>query len=490
MSPQSFNIIGGAYQEASLPLNTQTLVNMYVVAGGPQGKKPVALYRSPGLTSWTTVGTGAIRGFGHLNDKLYAVEGGDFYEIDSNGVKTLIDSTTITTTSGRVSMADHLGLLLHIADGTKGYIFNGTTLAPITDANMPNATVVTFLGGRLVVDDPAYAGRFVASSTSPTVSSWVGASGLAWATAEQHADALVAPAAHGDSLYLIGEETTEVWRPSGAPIMPFSFVQATEVGCAAKWSVAHSASGLFWLAQSHIGGVHVVTNSGGGLHRISTEALDKTIAEYQSTASITDATGFCYEQDGHVFYQITFPSALEEGVAVGVTWVYDATIGQWHRRAAWDLVNGRYKRHTADVATYFAGKRLVGAHDSGAIYVLDTGAYSDNGAAIRWERKTPNIADTEGSRRLFFTKLTLDFEAGVGNASDTDPQVILDWSDDGGRTWSNSLQRPMGKIGEYKNRVVFSRLGSAWQRIFRIAGADKVKTVLIGATLDVEVGEA
>ena len=69
-----------------------------------------------------------------------------------------------------------------------------------------------------------------------------------------------------------------------------------------------------------------------------------------------------------------------------------------------------------------------------------------------------------------------------------DPKLMLDWSDDNGHTWSNQLSEPMGKLGEYDTRVMFRRLGSSRDRIFRISISDPVKRVILGAYLEAEGG--
>lgn len=65
-----------------------------------------------------------------------------------------------------------------------------------------------------------------------------------------------------------------------------------------------------------------------------------------------------------------------------------------------------------------------------------------------------------------------------------DPQLMLRWSDDNGETWSNQLSASMGKVGEYRKRVIFRRLGQARERIFEISISDPVKRVITGANLD------
>jgi hypothetical protein len=71
-----------------------------------------------------------------------------------------------------------------------------------------------------------------------------------------------------------------------------------------------------------------------------------------------------------------------------------------------------------------------------------------------------------------------------------DPQAMLEWSDDGGHTWSNEHWASIGKMGEYRKRVKWRRLGRSRDRVFRLTITDPVKVVIIGATAEVTVGAA
>jgi len=66
--------------------------------------------------------------------------------------------------------------------------------------------------------------------------------------------------------------------------------------------------------------------------------------------------------------------------------------------------------------------------------------------------------------------------------------LMLRWSDDCGETWSNQLTASMGKVGEYKKRVKFFRLGQSRDRIFEISISDPVKRVITGANLEAKGG--
>jgi len=59
-----------------------------------------------------------------------------------------------------------------------------------------------------------------------------------------------------------------------------------------------------------------------------------------------------------------------------------------------------------------------------------------------------------------------------------DPKVVLSWSDNGGHTWSGGVEASLGKIGEYKKRVIWRRLGYSKNRVFRFLISDPIKKVI------------
>jgi hypothetical protein len=94
---------------------------------------------------------------------------------------------------------------------------------------------------------------------------------------------------------------------------------------------------------------------------------------------------------------------------------------------------------------------------------------------------------------LFFNSIEIDVERGIGlgkPSSETqqgiDPQAMLQWSDDGGFTWSNESWMSYGRIGEYKARLRWTRLGMSRDRLFRIIVSDPNKCVMIAANANIE----
>ncbi len=88
--------------------------------------------------------------------------------------------------------------------------------------------------------------------------------------------------------------------------------------------------------------------------------------------------------------------------------------------------------------------------------------------------------------------LQLDMEVGLGLATGqgSDPQVMMRWSDDGGKTWSNEYMRSAGKQGEYKKRIIWRRLGRGRDRIFEFVVSDPIAFSIIDGWITTRLGNS
>lgn len=105
------------------------------------------------------------------------------------------------------------------------------------------------------------------------------------------------------------------------------------------------------------------------------------------------------------------------------------------------------------------------------------------------QRITPIVSDENVYVR--HDALEIDLQAGVGlnTGQGEDPQVILRYSDDSGHTWSDEIRASAGRIGEFKRRVRFTRLGIARNRVYEITVADPVFWVLMNGYLTIQRGK-
>jgi hypothetical protein len=501
-------ILGSSYVARSVNAADARMVNLFPEIVPEAGKEPAFLNRAPGLNLLNTIGNGPIRGlwaFSSNDGTGFVVSGTQLFKIDNAYAATLIGNVSGT---GPVSMADN-GTQLFIACNGPSFIYNANTNAfgPITDPDFPGAVTVAYLDGYFVFNEPNSQKMWVTALLDGT-----SIDPLEFASTEGSPDGLVAVVANFREVWAFGTNSIEVWSDTGALDFPLERIPGAfnELGCAAPYSIAKMDNGLFWLGRDRRGQGMVYRANGYAGQRISTHAVEWQIQQY---ADLTDAIGYTYQQDGHNFYVLIFPTA-------NTTWVYDAATQAWHERAG--FVNGAFARHRSNCQMSFNNNVVVGDFENGNIYAFDLEDYSDNGQIQKWLRSWRALPTGQNNlKRTAHHSLQLDCESGTGlngftrveniylqtedddylvtEAGDkliaeqqtvitqgSDPQVMLRWSDDGGHTWSNEHWVSIGKIGEYYRRAIWRRLGMTLKlrdRVYEVSGTDPVKIAIMGAEL-------
>jgi hypothetical protein len=336
-----------------------------------------------------------------------------------------------------------------------GYALNDTLSAPNTS-----------LGGS--GSGFAYGADQVATAFDP----------LDIATKSSSADPIVNVAAIHGVLWLIGQLTSEVWAPSGAADFYFQRIPGAVInhGSAAAYSLTQQDVSLFWLSQDAQGHGIVVRAQDTSILRISTNGIEQEIQTY---GNISDAIGFCHQVEGHSFYILTFPSA-------DVTWCYDLSTGQWHRRVSIDG-NGVQHRWRANCFAFAYGLNIVGDYQNGKLYALDSTYYTDNGTPIPRIVTFPHIAN--GGRRCMYSQFQAKMEVGqiVNTPVDQAPQISLRFSNDVGQTFSSAVDQSLGASGQYLTSPQWQRLGMARDRIFELSWSADASVALAGAWVNFRV---
>lgn len=457
-----------AYRLRSLPVSAQRCLNLYPELAGQDGKEEVVLYGTPGLASFATAGSGLVRGVHVMDGVLYVVSGTTLYSVSSAGT-----ATSLGTVAGawRCAMADN-GTQLVITDGSIAFLDQYFIFGPST-----TGYVYSVAGGLTAIADADFATAGDGSFFLSALADGATYDALDFASAESAPDDIVRVFVDHRELWLFGESSIEVWYNSGAADFPFERISGAlmERGCAAKWSVAKADNSVFWLGDDLI----VYRAAGYQPQRISTHAIEYAIKGY---SDVSDAFAYSYADEGHTFYALTFPTGK-------ATWVFDASTGLWHERSYYISATGTHTRHRANCYAKAYGKHIVGDYEDGSLYELDLDTYADAGDTIQRIADSPPIHSE--NLAVFMGKLQVDVESGAGLTSGQgeDPQAMLQWSDDGGRTWGNEHWRSMGRIGEYLRRVIWRRLGRFRTRIFRLTITDPIKIAIIGAFADMERGD-
>lgn len=64
--------------------------------------------------------------------------------------------------------------------------------------------------------------------------------------------------------------------------------------------------------------------------------------------------------------------------------------------------------------------------------------------------------------------------------------LMIDYSDDGGHTWSAEQWYDLGPSGKYLHRIVLQRQGAAYQRVYRLRTTSERSFTIISAHADIE----
>jgi hypothetical protein len=156
-----------------------------------------------------------------------------------------------------------------------------------------------------------------------------------------------------------------------------------------------------------------------------------------------------YSQGGHLLFAINFASR---------TLVYDAATKLWHDRASSADGSGRWR-----VEAIGLHSSVFGDYQTGNLYFPDPNYSTDGGVTVKRQAVMPPL--WANTARAFCSRVEIEMEAGSGQTGN----VTLDWSDDGGQTWTGGprVLNP-GAAGQYRQRLYTTRLGSFRQRVFRI----------------------
>ena len=320
------------------------------------------------------------------------------------------------------------------------------------------------------------------ASSPLDANTWPGASA---AIVSVFSDNVLAMKVNQRQIWLLGLKAGVVYYDSGAIPFPFDVVPGgfIEQGIIAMDSLVKLDNSLFWLGGDERGDLIAWRASGYTPIRVSNHAVENA---WQNFATAADARAYSYQDRGHSFWVIYFPTANQ-------TWVYDVATGNWHNRGFLTPA-GMINAHHSQNHAFIFGKHLVGDWATGNIYDMNINYFDDAGTPIKRIRRAPHIS-TE-NQWMFHHNLELSLEAGVGpipplldgNGVPRGPQVMLRWSDDGGHTWSNEQMASAGQAGEYLKRVIWRRLGRTRDRVYEISTTDSVAWRLIDAYLKADAG--
>ena len=473
--------LGGGYVGRQRELVNNRCVNLFPeLVETKEGKDVGALYNCPGFYLLATCGKGPVReAYVASNGLLYVVSGNTLYSVAANWVVTALG--TVNSSSGYAKMVDN-GTQLMVIDGTGGWCLTFATSAfvqvlPAGLGVVP--TSLAFQDGFALVNDAGTNAWYQSNLNDFTT--W---QALNFSSADSTPFNVTALFDIHREVWLFKSDVTEVWINAGLPGFAFQRLQGVQMptGCTAPASIDRIGDTIVWLGSDPQGQGVVYMSNGYSAVPISTHYINLQI---QAMSRIDDAIGYTYQEAGHQFYVLTFPTGNK-------TFVYDNATRWWHERAAFSPQTNQFSRHQGNCFAFAYGTYVIGDFASGNLYALSMTTYTDNGAPRKWLRSWRALPhDQQSFAPLRFNSLQIDCMTGIDIPDGTDAQFILRYSDDGGYNWSNEMWTDGNQTGATTSRVIFQRLGTTKRgqgtdRYSELSGVDPVPQCLIGADLDVE----
>ncbi len=453
MSIEFKGFTGPSYAYPNVYAAVERCVNWYCLANESpdEGKWQMALAPCPGNAPFSRLPVPSpfnhpCRGLIELRGEVFGVNGAVVFWLQPGGGMVYLGQ--IANDGKPVTMSANGNGQIFIASAGLGYIINGGVLAPVLTTEFLGASDVTFQDGYTVVLTPAVqpppghptgTQQFQWSGDDNTP---VGDAGI-WSAAniiqlKGQADNLVRCISRREYLRFFGERRSQIFVNVGATGIggaPFQSYNETfiENGCAAAASLAWLKDSYYWILQDESGAVMCMRDTAFNPQRISNFAVEQAWAGY---STISDAVAFGMIYQGHAIYSITFPTAQK-------TWWYDATVSALIGRACWTERNytdsqGNQIARPEQFHVYAFGKHLVGS----------VGTDGNPGAVYEYKE--------------------------LGSLNE-DPQILLRWSVDAGRTWKPEQTMALGRIGQYSRRVYYNRMGYGRDWVIWVRYADETE---------------
>jgi hypothetical protein len=465
-------LIGPSYKNRELPLSAQVTKNLFPEIN-PESKSITSLHTFPGLKEFASL-SGIDRGLHVMSGVLFAVKGTTLSSVNSSGT-----DTTIGTISGntRCGFADN-GSQLVVVNGSTPSLYE-TTLESITDTDVVNPTVVAYLNAQFILDqNDGTDGEFITSQLVTTLTAADFAATADKAEAESHPDDILAVVSYNQQVYFFGSETVEPWWNSGVGSPPFDRVQGAvrPFGIAGKDAIAIADDSIFFLDNERVPQELI----GLQVKPIGNIPLG---VEWAGYSDVSDCIVLTFILDNQRFALYTFPTTDR-------SWMFHEPSGSW-AQLSYGVDDARTRISSY---AYVYGKHIVGDHTNGKLYELDFSTFTDNSNVIQRQRSTATIhGGLYGfpGAELFFDRVDFDVQTGEGltTGQGSDPQLMVRYSDDRGRTWSAENWYPLGEGGDYLKRVSLYQQGSSFERIYELTYSDPTKFAMFEAWADISFSQ-
>jgi hypothetical protein len=415
---------------------------------------------------------GKFRGGVVVASSLYAGFGEMVYQVDSSGGFSAALTGTLPGT-GKVYWARNNNatpqVVMVVAEDNTAYYINGGAVASYPDGDVGSPSCVCFHDSYFMF---GYGdGKIRASGVNTTAINSVD-----FTTAETNPDGIVQIWSYRGLLYAGGPATIEVY---GLPVNAVGFPLTRQ-----QYNITPGVIAPFCVAgfEAEFGNNPIYCASDNSVrqlngftpNRISPPELDALISAVEDKSELE---AMCYVSKGHAFWQLS---------SADWTWVYNCNTEKWHERKSDGL-----ERSRMSVSVPAFNEWLVGDTETNSLLQVDgtiTTEYDDDHELLFRVESEP-VKDFPNRVRV--SRADFDFTVGVGRASgadpiETDPTILISWSDDGGVTWTTPWYRKLGRQAESQQRITVLNTGLSGPmgRRWRLDVSDPVHVGLIGGAMD------
>lgn len=282
--------------------------------------------------------------------------------------------------------------------------------------------------------------------------------------------------ANGSRLYTFGDRSYQMFQYTSDINTPFNSpdTAAYPIGLKAVNSLCQLGSVVVWLGSSDIGNNGIYLLQGGtSATRISTPEIEREISKFKT---IKDATAQIWQDNQHIFYCISFPTA-------DVTYCYDLTEQSWSNRCSLNNKNER-KVWRYNFATMNGDGEIWQAFDGGiAKQVENYWAEHDENPILRLRRGGVIVSDYS---TFYIDSIEILTNNGqYEDYSNEQAEMMMRFSTDGS-TWSDSEVVDIGAVGDYDYDCIFYDFGMAKTFTLELSCSDNIPFALYALKIDGE----
>ncbi len=406
------------------------LINGYAEPLGTDAPNKFIIRRAPGMSNFGTTTQSGCRGFLEVGGVLYVGMSGKLEKLTSSGGASTNVGNMTGTKKGFFARnnATTPDKWFVDPDGNIAVFTPSAVTNSWADADLPAVNSTCSIDGYGVFTTGS--GKAYATDLNA-----VTVNALSFGAAESKPDGLTRCIAWGDKLMLFGSQTTEVWTNAGTSPFPFARNFVIPRGIAGPYCVTGFEDGFskvpIWVADDN----KVHKYAGADTVAISPPDLDALI---EAVTDKTELEMCSYIARGHPFIQLS---------STTWTWVFNLDTEKWHELQSYGDTRSRITQ------TYYAFSKywLCGDTETGNVQKISSTLYEEITSPLRLRVETGPVLNFPYGAVV--GRADFYFITGVGIASgddpnETDPDVEISWSDDGGQTWSNPAQRKLGRQGE------------------------------------------